>query len=190
MHFLSSTRFELTGEFTGFVRNREGKRRMLLRVEESELLTLKLPKELRKRFETVLQPGTRVAVLGIEYRDFAGDAKYVVSYLRVMSPAPAPAPAATPAPAVAIDACAKCTIRVCAKKNCWKDGGKEVFERLRARVTELGLQEAVDVKAVGCLDNCKRGPNVECGKKLFEKCDASSVDEIVDRATKRIGERV
>lgn len=186
MHFLSSTKFELTGEFAGFVRNREGKRRMLLRVEESELLTLKLPKELRKRFETLLQPGIRVAVLGIEYRNFAGESKYVVSYLRVMSPAPV----AAPAPTVAIDACSKCTIRVCAKKNCWKDGGKEVFERLRARVTELGLQDAVNVKAVGCVDNCKRGPNVECGKKLFEKCDASSVDEIVDRAAKRIGEGV
>jgi NADH:ubiquinone oxidoreductase subunit E len=39
----------------------------------------------------------------------------------------------------------------------------------------------VTVKAVGCLDNCKRGPNVQVGKKLFARCGAEAVDEILER---------
>jgi hypothetical protein len=177
MHFLSRSRFDLTGEFAGFIRNLGGKRRMLLRVNTTDPIALKLPKELRKEFESRLAPGARVAVLGIEYRDIRGEAKYVVSHLRLLSPAVTSSP----------DACVKCPIRVCAKKNCWKNGGSEIFERLQARVMELGLQDAVNVKAVGCLDNCKRGPNVECGKRLHQRCDSSSVDEIIERAARRVG---
>lgn len=179
MHFLSRTKFELTGEFAGFVHTREGKRRMLLRIETTDLLALKLPKELRKKYEPLLQPGARLTVLGIEYRDFVGESKHVVSHLRFLSAAPAMA---------AADPCVKCPIRVCAKKNCWKNGGKELFERLQARVAELGLQDVITVKATGCLDNCKRGPNVERGKKLYERCDAASIDSMVDRVMQRMNE--
>jgi Thioredoxin-like [2Fe-2S] ferredoxin len=176
MHFLSRTKFDLTGELAGFVRNREGKRRMLLRVEESEPVALKLPKDLRRALESRLAPGVRVAVLGIEYRDFAGESKYVVSHLRVLSPAPSGT----------LDACEKCPIQVCAKKNCWKNGGKELFERLQVRVAQLGLESVVNVKAVGCLDNCKRRANAECGKRMYERCDAESVDEIIERVKERV----
>lgn len=176
MHFFSTTKFELTGTFAGFFRNHEGKRRMRLRIGTSEEIVLKLPKSLRKTFESRLTHGISLAVLGVEYRDIAGESKYVVSYLRVLSPTPE----ATP------DACTKCSIRVCAKKNCWKNGGDELFEQLRARVSELGLQDVVNVKAVSCLDNCKHGPNAECGKKLYERCDSHSADEIIERATQRV----
>jgi Thioredoxin-like [2Fe-2S] ferredoxin len=175
MHFLSRTKFYLTGEFTGFIRNRNGKRRMLLRIEASEEISLKIPKELRKRFDSRLQPGALIAVLGIEYRDFAGESKYVVSHLRVLSPGPG-----------ARDACGTCPIRVCAKKNCWKNGGKQFFEQLQARVAKHGLQDVVKVKAVGCLDNCKRGANAICGKETYERCNAESVDEIIERVKEHV----
>jgi hypothetical protein len=174
MHFLSRTKFDLTGEFAGFVRNEEGKRRMLLRIDRSAPITLKLPKELRKAFEARLNLGMRVSVLGVEYRDFMGNAKFEISHLRLLSPAPS-----TP------EACEKCPIRVCAKKDCWKDGGEELYKRLQARVQELGLEDVVKVKAVRCLDHCKHGPNIEVGKKVFDRCDAKSVDEIIERAAQR-----
>jgi Thioredoxin-like [2Fe-2S] ferredoxin len=169
MHLLSRTKFDLIGEFAGFIRNAEGKRRMVLRVEHTESITLKLPKELRRQFESRLIPGTRIAVIGIEYRDFMGASKWVVSHLRFLSPTPTP------------DPCIQCPIRVCAKKNCWKNGGREIFEQLQARAAELGLQNVINVKAVSCLDNCKRGLNVQVGKKLFERCGAETVDKILER---------
>ena len=112
MHFLSRSKFDLVGEFAGLVRNDAGKRRMLMRVHNGDSISLKLPKDLRKEWESRLAIGARVAVWGIEYRDFAGETKYVVSCLRVLSPAAPPNS----------DACAKCPIRVCGKKNWWKSG--------------------------------------------------------------------
>jgi hypothetical protein len=175
MHFLSRTKFDLIGEFAGFIRNAEGKRRMVLRVEHTESITLKLPKELRREFESRLTPGARIAVIGVEYRDFTGASKYFVSHLRLLSPAP--------------DPCVQCPIRVCAKKHCWKNGGREIFEQLQARAAELGLQNVITVKAIGCLDNCKRGPNVQVGKKLFEGCGTETVDEILERVAQRANDQ-
>ena len=173
MHFLSSAKFDLAGEFEGFVRNQEGKRRILLRIGQKEPISLKLPKDLRKAFETRLRPGMQVAVLGVEYRDmFADRSKYVVSHLRLLSPA-------------LPEACAKCSIRVCAKKNCWKNGGEELFDQLQSRVHQLGLQDSVKIKTVGCLDHCKHGPNAECGKEVYERCDSKRADELIEQAVRQ-----
>jgi hypothetical protein len=177
MHFFSTNKIDLTGEFVGFVRNDAGKKRMLVRTG-TDLVPLKVSKTLRKAFESRLAEGTRVAVLGIEHRDMAGASKYVASHLRILSPLPTQAP----------DACAKCSIRVCAKKNCWKNGGEELFEQLEARISQLGLQDVVKIKAVGCLDHCKHGPNIECHKKLLDRCDTKSIDELLARVVPALRE--
>ena len=44
--FASQSRFELRGVFLGFVHTSEGKRRLLLRVEDEEI-RMKMPKDLR-----------------------------------------------------------------------------------------------------------------------------------------------
>ena len=179
MHFHSRTKFEISGRFAGFIRNREGKRRMLLQIGDAEPIALKLAKDLRKAFEPRLTPGVQIAVLGIEYRDFGDESEHVVSHLRIL-----------PTTKVSnLDPCVRCPIKVCAKKNCWKNGGAELFERLEARLQDAGLDGAVKVKAVGCLDYCKCGPSVEVGKKVFERCDPDRIDKILEYVNQQLIER-
>jgi len=165
MHFLSKSNFTRMGEFAGFIRNIEDKRRMLVRVNDTDTVEMKVPKALRRRFEPQLREGMRIVVTGIEYRDFADHLKLVVSEVRLLSPAPA-----------ATNACVRCPIRVCAKKNCWKIGGKELFEALKAKPGEM------DVQAVGCLDNCKHGPTIAIGKKIIGRCNPRQLDELIATA--------
>jgi hypothetical protein len=74
----------------------------------------------------------------------------VASQVRLLS-----APSARPA------ACAACPIRVCTKKACWNNGGKELWRPWSRSWKPMGIRQAVELKGVSCLGNCKRGPNVE-----------------------------
>jgi hypothetical protein len=103
-----STGFEVQGRFAGFFRDIFGKRRMALRVAGEEIY-LKVPKALRKELEPILVPGEEVVVLG---RDaFDGRDARVVSELRFRDR----------------PGCIACPIRVCTKKSCWRNGGKELW---------------------------------------------------------------
>jgi NADH:ubiquinone oxidoreductase subunit E len=62
-------------------------------------------------------------------------------------------------------------IRLCTKKKCWKNGGKELWYGLEREIDESGLTGVVRLKAVGCLDNCKRGPNLEIEGCLHGRCN-------------------
>ena len=61
-------------------------------------------------------------------------------------------------------------IRVCARKNCWRNGGKELYEALRDGIDKAGLADDVRLKRVDCLDHCKRGPNAACAGRNFHHC--------------------
>lgn len=170
MHFLLQSSFELTGTFEGYARNEKGKLRMLLRVPDGEVLRLKVPKEIRKSFENRLKPGMELAARGVEKRSFFEPPKRSVSWLRLLSVVPA---AAKPS------ACAKCPIRVCSKKNCWKSGGKELWAHLEKRIAEEGLEDVVELKAVGCLGNCKRAPNAVYSRELYGRCTKADADAML-----------
>src|SRR5688500_9957865 len=144
MHFLLQSSFEVTGTFEEFRRNENGKLRMLMRVESGDVLTMKVPKDVRTPFADPPRTGMKIAVRGVEERRIFGEPKRVVSWLRLLS-----------APAETQSACAKCPIRVCSKKNCWKNGGKQLWDYLENRIAEEGLEHAVELKVVGCLGNCK-----------------------------------
>lgn len=169
MHFLLQSSFELTGTFEGYVRNEKGKLRMLLRVPEGEVLRLKVPKEIRKPFENRLKPGMELAARGVEKRSFFEPPKRTVSWLRLLSVPAAAKPSA----------CAKCPIRVCSKKNCWKSGGKELWAHLEKRIAEEGLEDVVELKAVGCLGNCKRAPNAVYSRELYGRCTKADADAML-----------
>src|SRR3712207_5524131 len=95
---LPRSRFELRGEFAGFIRTASGKRRMLLRSGADEW-QLKVPKELRRQLVPHLSPGHNIAVLGIEERDeWSGAVRRVVSQVQLLTfqkPALPPGPCST-----------------------------------------------------------------------------------------------
>lgn len=179
MHYLLESKFELTGVFEGLVRNGEGKRRLRLQSDNGEILELKFPKELRKHYENRLRPGSKITVSGMEHRRMFHEAKRVISRLWILS-----VPTGQPS------ACAKCPIRVCAKKNCWKNGGKELWSFLEKRIAEEGLEDVVELRAVGCLKNCDRAPNAVYNREVIGRCSSHRAESIIeDIASKQRRER-
>ena len=171
--FLLSTPFELTGEFGGMVFTEAGKRRLLLRVDGTERL-LKVLKPLRRRMAGNFRPGQTIRVGGTEERDqLTGTSKWVVTAVLPPGGEAMPAvPVATPSG----------PLRVCAKKNCWRDGGRELFAALEQGIEARGLTGQVQVKAVNCLDRCKQAPNIDWGDREFSRCHLRDAEAILDRA--------
>ena len=171
--FPSSQPFDLTGEFGGIVLTEAGKRRLRLRVGGTERL-LKVPRDLRRRMIGNFRPGQTMRVSGTEDRhDSSGHSKWVVSAMLPVSAASAAATA---------QAVPTGDIQVCAKKNCWRNGGRELLAALERGVEERGLTGEVRVKAVGCLDRCKQGPNMDWGNQEFSRCTLRDADAMLDRA--------
>ncbi|MEO8350139.1 MAG: (2Fe-2S) ferredoxin domain-containing protein [Chthoniobacteraceae bacterium] len=136
---------------------------MALRVGDEDVL-LKVPKTLRHALSDELSRGDQITVDGqIDFDLESGREKQVVTQVRRMGQ----------------QACITCPIRVCAKKNCWRAGGKEVFHALKRRLAEAGLEDEVKLKTVNCLDQCKRAPNVECGHRIHHRCTPQDVERIL-----------
>lgn len=146
-----------------------GKRRMLLGCETGEL-ELKVPKELRGQLFG-LAVGTQISVGGREECDHFGRlVRRVASSFRL------------PFRVHPATACDTCPIRVCTKKSCWKNGGKELFAALEQTVADSCLQGRFAVKGVHCLGNCKHGPNVTVGQKRYQHCAPGDAQVIVAEA--------
>ncbi len=149
------TDFHLQGEFAGFVRTPAGKKRMVLRMHGEDVL-LKVQRELRQELSGRLARGTIVEAAGVVRTElFTGETKRVVTLVR---PVGSGAGATT------------CTIKICAKKNCWKQGGRELWRAFETEIAAQGYEEVVRLKAVGCLDECKHAPNMECHGHVYRRC--------------------
>ncbi len=154
------------GEFRGFFRDFLGKRRLVLRVGEEEHY-LKVPRELREQLGARIKPGDAIVVGGLEEPGPRGN-RLVVSRVRRAGEA---------------DLCAVCPIVVCAKKNCWRGGGRELWSALERGLAEAGLAEVVKLKAVDCLDRCKHAPNADWQGHEYRRCGPREAAEIVARIT-------
>lgn len=190
--------FELVGHFGGFAFTAGGKRRLLLRRRGEPDRWLKVPKDLRRRVAGRFRPGEPIRVAGTAERDpVTGLIKYVVSRVLPVTGAnvdagahgdTSPAVAALrlpPTHAAARPTTTTTTIRVCAKKNCWRHGGRELWEALDR---ELGARDdltgRIELRRVGCLGRCKRAPNADCGRHEHTACPPHDASAIVAHAAK------
>ena len=177
--------FELTGNFGGFVFTEEGKRRMLLSQGGQDRL-LKVPRILRRRIIGKFRTGEPIRVAVTEERNpDTGQLKQIVSHV-MPSGAPegavetdfAEVPSSSVMPAVS------CMVRVCSKKNCWRKGGRELWEALRQEAGASGHAASnIEIRQVGCLDRCKQAPNVDCGNRVYSRCSPHQASTIIDQAT-------
>jgi hypothetical protein len=126
--------------------------------------------------EGKLRPGQRVIVRGTESTESEGgrDRRVVFQVSRAGEG----------------QAAVVCPIRVCAKKNCWRSGGKELWRELERRIADAGLEDTVKLKAVNCLDRCKHGPNVDIPGCEFTRCSPRGAEEILARFTQGVKSNV
>ena len=173
--FVTTIPFDVTGEFGGIVFTDAGKRRLVLRVGGAERF-FKLPKHLRRRMAGFYRLGQTVRVHGVEERDrFTGVSKWVVAEALPLD-APSAANTAAVTSPVPLG-----PIRVCAKKTCWRQGGCELFRALERGIEARGLAGEVRVKAVGCLDRCNQGPNVDWDGREFTRCSPRDAETLLDQ---------
>lgn len=175
----SSIPFDLTGGFGGVILTEAGKHRLLLHVGEAERL-FKVPRWMRRRLVGNYRLGQPIRVRGTGERDpLTGQEKWKVAEVLPLAATVPPEPAAMPLPAG--------PVRVCAKKTCWRQGGRELFAALEQGIKARGLEDHLRVKAVNCLDRCKQGPNIDWGDHEFSRCRPADVTAILDRAASQPG---
>lgn len=180
---LNPTPFELAGRFGGFVFTEAGKRRMLLRGAGADWL-LKVPKELRRRIVGKFGPGETIRVAGVEEPDpVTGGANRIVSRVLPDAATASPGPMAAPVPTLPVGPpAASVPIRVCSKKHCWRNGGRELCTALGREIEARGLAEQIEVRQVGCLGRCKHAPNADRGRHEYTRCDPAAAAAMVLRA--------
>jgi (2Fe-2S) ferredoxin len=148
-------KFKYSGQFAGFFSDIFGNPRMVLQTQAEELF-LGITKPLQSRLSCELVPGEEIVVTG-DIVPGARVTKLVSNAWIARRPV--------------LQHC----IRVCAKKKCWRNGGEAIWRALNESVRDNDLNDSIRLETVDCLDNCKRGPNLECDGRLlqdFTKADA------------------
>lgn len=168
--------FVLRGTFAGFVRTAKGKRRMILRTPQGETVGLKAPKALLQEMERAGGLGGELEVTGREkgLRPDGTVRREVVGWRWF---------------GVGQRGCAGCKIRVCAKANCWKQGGQALWQALEAGIREKGLEGVVELKAVRCMGRCKRAPNLEWRGRYLERCKTGEALAVLEQIASEAGGR-
>ncbi|MBH8576727.1 (2Fe-2S) ferredoxin domain-containing protein [Nostocaceae cyanobacterium CENA369] len=182
--------FCLEGRFIDFVIKDGYKLKgLLLGTSEGECY-VKLAKHLRANFDWKLPPGTWLQVVGQKKHDLKkGEVTFKAE--RVMAARSEMERVATTTPVLeppAVDnvkakpAKTKATILVCQKSDCMKRGGKAVCQALEASLSDRGLEDQVTIKGIGCMKNCKAGPNIVMPDKTrYSRIGAAQVPEIMDK---------
>jgi Thioredoxin-like [2Fe-2S] ferredoxin len=153
------TSFEYEGRFGGFFRDFFGNSRMVLQTRDEELF-LGITRPLHTRLSNLLSPGQEIVVAG---NNFPGTrVTQLVSHAWI-----------TGRPVFA-----HC-IRVCSNKNCWRAGGKAIWDVLNRGVAEFKLRHSLRLETADCFDNCKLGPNLECDGSLIEHCTTEKGVELL-----------
>ena len=144
--------FELTGRFLQFENSKSGEAKRLLIDLDSGQVRVKIAKTLRRALPALLQPGVPVTISGIRIRrKGALEFRLKANSIKPLSTA-----------AAFQTGQRKGSIAICSKKNCWKRGGKDLWETLEKTIVDRGLTDQIKLKRTGCLKNCKKCPCLVC----------------------------
>ena len=170
------SKFSIEGRFLGFDFE-DGYKLKYLRLGTSEgECCIKLCKKLRTNFELRLTPGDWLQVLGEKKLDRDGRLK-----LKAQQVIPGTS-SYTVDSVKEIPVRSKVSILVCQKSDCMKRGGKAICQALQAALNAHGLESQVTIKGIGCMKNCKAGPNlVMPDKTRHSRIKATQIAALMDK---------
>lgn len=159
----NKTTFKNVAKLLEIVRKKDDKLKYFRVVVAEQEYWIKVPKRLGQKLEKRAAPGCWLYIKG-ETRLKSGKNRVKVESITVVSAdaenkiiplqkkikAVEKPPKRKPQPKVLI----------CGKSNCWKRGGKEVYQQVEACLQRQGLTEAIEIKQTGCLSQCKKAPNM------------------------------
>ena len=154
--------FALVGQLLDFVLKEGYKVKYLRIVAQEREYWIKLPKELRRQLDPAITPGSWLEIRGIQEQcRKTGKLKLEADYVNLWQEELSQITgndhnslSRTP------DSAKNIRILVCQKSSCRKRGGDAVCQAIAANLQERGLEEWVKIKEVGCLKQCKHGPNL------------------------------
>lgn len=173
--------FSLEGKFLSF-EFEDGYKRKYLQIGTLEgEYWVKLPKYLRSSLALDIKPGDVLQIFGERKYDYKKDSlKLKAERVIVIDRQPI---SITPAKSVKQQTKGKASILVCQKSDCVKRGANGVCKALQASLSDRGLENEVEIKATGCLKQCKAGPNVVMmpDKARYTRVQAERAAELIDK---------
>ena len=175
------SQFTTAGELTDLkVKSKNCIKTLHLITERGEY-TIKVAKELRKKLNIKLEPGCLIKVTGVRKNEIH---KQKVSYkaynIELLKKPVSKTVKSSSSSATAIP---KAKVLFCQKSTCWKNGGKEAFQRMKAELENRDIADRVEMKTVGCLKQCKKAPNIVImpDKARYSKVKPKQVSNLVEK---------
>ncbi len=168
--------FSFEGKLLGFV-IKDGYKIKYLRIIVGEVeYWIKPSKELRKSLDSNIIPGCWLEVEGTKKLNRKnGTIKYKADLVALKN--------ATETPVKAKKSKSKAKVLICQKSSCRKRGANKVCEALEGNLRDRGIEEEVTIKLVGCLKECKKGPNLVLmpDKVRYSKVNPKAVPDLIDK---------
>ena len=79
-------------------------------------------------------------------------------------------------------------VRVCVGTSCFVRGSQTLLKALMERISERQLAGAVDVQATFCFEQCNRGPTVQIGERVMERCTWETASQVLDEELSKMQE--
>ncbi len=187
MSYETKQRFQLEGDFVAFGKMKKGTPKSLLLRCDGMAYELKIAKGLRSGIRGLLQPGSRVRIHGREKCQYDRSSKKESQPSKVKRKAVAitPLKQGSEIETRQPEAGRQVVVQVCTKANCWKRGGKQIWDRLKEIQAEQGSSENISLQPVHCLDRCKKGPCLRCLPERHIHCqmDTKHLPDLVKQKT-------
>ena len=156
--------FNLSGKLVK-IYTKNNKVKYIQLVTNEDQYWLKIAKKLRRKVAS-LSCGCQVTVVGKSKQNTkTGKVKYKAQAV-VLIPQDTEQTTAIKTKAVSLlpvlnpKVKSKAKVLICQKSNCWKKGGKKVYEQLESTLRERGLTKEIPIKKTGCLNKCKQAPTL------------------------------
>lgn len=182
-----TARFKNVGKLLETVCKKDDKLKYLRVVVAEQEYLVKVPKHLREKLQKRATLGCWLYISG-KTKSESGTLKVKAEKIKVVSadaenkivPLQNKAKITQKTPDKGKKTCPK--VLVCGKANCWKRGGKEVYEQVEASLHRQGLADCVEIKQTGCLSQCKKAPNmiVMPHKAKYTRVKAKDVPAVME----------
>ncbi|NJL98627.1 MAG: (2Fe-2S) ferredoxin domain-containing protein [Synechococcaceae cyanobacterium SM2_3_2] len=198
------TPFRTQGKFLGFAPHESGQPKYLRLQMPAGEYQFKVPKELRYSLFAQLQAGDWIQVVGDhQIKRSTGEEKWVAYQVTPvanpdLSDDSSHGPCAgdkrsddvlgipsSPHPKLMASPTAprSQTILVCGKSDCMKRGGREVIATLQELIRSNPQADHVQIRVVGCMKDCKAGPNLVFmpDKSRYSRVSSHQLPALVQR---------
>lgn len=199
------SQFIVIGTLKDFEKKSKNQIKSLEIVAEDGTYSIKIAEELKnEKLSKKLKKGCLLKVVGIRKNDpKKGKTKYKAYEIELLDKSVQPAAlkkeSANPvAPSISPNtrkeaakrpstkfksAKPKAKVLFCKKSTCWKKGGKEAYESLKAQLRDRGIASQVEVKTVGCLKQCKKAPNMVMmpDKARYSKVNSKQISGLINK---------